>query len=512
MADDQAALLPGTYRMPDQPEGQNPYDDWRRGTPKPSPLGTPGLEDLEAKANADTAKERGELAGPMGQLRRAEAQRPQTPNLQKIQGSPPDAKDFQKNSLEFASAMAVIGAISSRFTRQPGGAALGAFGAALNGWQTGNLVAYENAAKEWDQKTKETIANNRIVLENYKIALQNNQHNIDEQMSAIQLIAVKYHDDIMYQAAASKNFTMVAQIYEKGVKQTGLLEKSADWFNNVRKTDNAAQALTAERLASGQIDPNGVNPQTGQPWTEAQKLHFKHIQERASAGDFAEGKVHPAKEGSKEWMIQKRNAELRADGKPELTAEEAKRLTSAQPRSGPAMALQKQMEKDPNTDPTKFMAAYNAAQTRARVLAQRGTNIDISTTEAQTFARRALETSAQVPRGEWVKINQLKQAAQRAGSSPILGKFEVDNASLITAYSQTMSRTGVNTVEAQKRATDLLSTADGHEAYKARVGELLYEMDAVKQAVRDVKDEDDGGSTPQAGGASGGWGKAEVIK
>jgi hypothetical protein len=274
--------------MPDQPEGQNPYDDWRRGTPKPSPLGTPGLEDVQKQAQADQAKERQELAGPYGKLRQAEAQRPQTPNLQKIEGSPPDAKDFQKNSLEFASAMAVLGAISSRFTRQPGGAALGAFGAAVNGWQSGNLVQYEAATKEWQEKTKQTILNNRTVLEQYQLALENNQHNIDEQMSAIALTAVKYHDDIMYQAATAKNFTMVAQIYEKGVQNTGKLELSTEQLNKTLENEKAIKRLTYERIASGQIDPNGVDPSTGQPWTTAQQMTFKHIKEQGDLGAYNE--------------------------------------------------------------------------------------------------------------------------------------------------------------------------------------------------------------------------------
>jgi len=288
MADDQAALAPAVFSPTGQMQGN--FTSQQGVVPNSSPLAPPGLEDVQQQAQADQARERQALAGPMGQLRRAESQRPQVPQLQQQKEPPPDYRDFQKNSLEFASAMAVLGAISTRCTRQPGGAALGAFGAAVNGWQSGNLAQYEAATKEWQEKTKQTILNNHTVLEQYKLALENNQHNIDEQMSAIQLIATQYHDPIMYDAAAAKNFTMVGKIYEAGVKNTGKLELSTEQLNKTLENEKAQKRLTYERIASGDLDPNGVNPKTGQPWTADQQLKLKHIKEQGDLGAYNEGK------------------------------------------------------------------------------------------------------------------------------------------------------------------------------------------------------------------------------
>jgi hypothetical protein len=89
--------------------------------------------------------------------------------------------------------------------------------------------------------------------------------------------------------------------------------------------------------------------------------------------------------------------------------------------------------------------------------------------------------------------------------------FDLKNASLITAYSQTMSRSGVNSVTAQNRAKEVLLTADGPEAYRAGVNALLQEMEVVQQAVRDV--EADTGIETSAGGggaATGGGGGKEL--
>jgi hypothetical protein len=329
MADDQAALAPSVFSPTGQMQGNFTSD---QGVP-PRPAGSapPGLEDVQAQAQADQAQERQALAGPMSQLRKAEGQRPQMPQLAMNKEPPPDFKNFQKNSMEFASAMAVLGAISSRFTRQPGGAALGAFASAVNGWQSGNLAQYEAATKEWQEKTKQTIVNNRTVLEQYKLALENNQHNIDEQMSAIALTAVKYHDDMMYQAATAKNFTMVAQLYEKGVKNTGQLEMSTERLTDTRKKETAQQALVGERLASGMIDPNGVNPKTGQPWSEAEKQYFKYTEEQYRAGAYNEGKkgaggVSGVRMSARNSIIQDLTEQLgRKPTLDEITKAEAKR-------------------------------------------------------------------------------------------------------------------------------------------------------------------------------------------
>jgi hypothetical protein len=83
-------------------------------------------------------------------------------------------------------------------------------------------------------------------------------------------------------------------------------------------------------------------------------------------------------------------------------------------------------------------------------------------------------------------VNRLQQAIRTGTSSPEQARFGVANAALITAYAQTMSRTGVNTVTAQNRASEVLNTASSPEAYRAAVGQLKTEMKIVQDAIRDT--------------------------
>jgi hypothetical protein len=204
---------------------------------------------------------------------------PQMPKLQQGPGAAPDAKEYQKGAMDFAGAMAVLGAVAGRFTRAPGGAALGAFAAALKGWQTGNLQAYENAAKKWEADTKTALDNNRQVMEQYRQALQDRKMNIDEQMSQIQLIATKYHDQMMYDAAQSKNYTMVAQIYEKNYQYTQKAQDAAAKLQEKRdeqKTKNE-QSATYWLSTQGQAELNSINPDGTPKYSDAQKAGVKQL-------------------------------------------------------------------------------------------------------------------------------------------------------------------------------------------------------------------------------------------
>ena len=210
-----------------------------------------GLEGVQKADEAAFAQRNAAMLKPMSALSNMGGA-PQAPEQQKI-GPAPDAKEYQKNSKEFLGAMAVLGAVASAFTRRQGTAALSAFAGAVNGWQSGNLQAYEEAAKKWEQDTKATLDNNRMIMEKYKLALENRKMNIDEQMSQIQLISTQYHDKIMYDAAAAKNYTLVAQVYEKNHEFT---TKATDAAGKLQEKRDE-QKQKNEQSAAYWLSPEG---------------------------------------------------------------------------------------------------------------------------------------------------------------------------------------------------------------------------------------------------------------
>ncbi|HEX8838723.1 MAG TPA: hypothetical protein VF748_17405, partial [Candidatus Acidoferrum sp.] len=117
-----------------------------------------------------------------------------------------------------------------------------------------------------------------------------------------------------------------------------------------------------------------------------------------------------------------------------------------------------------------------------------------------------------VPRGKFTPINQIKQDILRGTSSPEMKAFDDANSAFITAYAQTMSRSGATTVHSQQRAEAVLNTKDGPEAYRAGIKQLMAEANAVKEAVADAFEELSGGGTetrPPAAAGAGGTGAGE---
>lgn len=297
---------------------------------------------------------------------------PKPPEQEKVE-PPPRPEDYHKHSMEFASAMAVLGAVSSAFTRHAGNASLNAFAGALNGWQQGNVQAYEEAAKRWEQATKQTIENNRQILEKYKLVLEDRKLNIDAQMAQIQLIASQYHDKITADAAAAKNYTLVAQIYEKNQTYTDKVAAAAQKLQENKNKQDEKNHTNAQWLASP----------TGQAWI-AQQPEAEQMKYRAFVQQYG-GHV---------------------------------------PRSAPAMALQKFLQEHPEASAeqvTQFAAHYGSVNKAERDFATgkqgqqiNSLNVGISHIETLRQLGEALNN------GNVTRFNQIAQrwAAETGNPAP----------------------------------------------------------------------------------------------
>lgn len=471
-------------------------DEWRTSSPLPpqQPGGGAGAPSLAPQSpmappslggNQAEAAERKDMAGPVGKLAGLQGQKPQTPNLQENNQPPPDAKDYQKHSMEFAGAMAVLGAIAGRFTRAPGGAALGAFASALKGWKEGNQQAYENASKEWEEKTKQTIQNNKTVMDKYKLALEDHTKNIDEQMSAIQVIATQYHDQQMYDAAGSKNFTMVAKLYDKNQAQSGRLESSFEWLSGQLKTERSQKAVLAEKIISGEITPR----------SETERLSFKHIVEQYQAGEYGDvggPKTPKVSGGLSGQILAKENAERTARGEAPMTAaEEIEALQRMHPpRSASGMSVEAFKRENPGATAAQiqeFQARQAELTSEARTKGTREANLDIILRVTDSAIPAALEASDKVPRGKFVPVNKIIQNGQIATSDPDLMSFGMANLQLAEGWARAMNPTGVMRESDRDKALSFLSTATSPATYKVLVNQLRTQIGRERAAIESGK-------------------------
>ena len=176
-------------------------------------------------------------------------------HLEKV-AQAPKPEDYQKYSMEFASAMALIGAISGRWTRNAGNASLNAFAGALKGWKEGNAEAYANAAKEWEQNTKKTIENNQMELEKYHEILNDKKNTVDMMLAKLNVVSTEFQNKIVFDATVAKNLTLATTTIDKSdtvqaklelayEKQKGLMSYQADQIKGKVEEYNKDPQLAA---------------------------------------------------------------------------------------------------------------------------------------------------------------------------------------------------------------------------------------------------------------------------
>jgi hypothetical protein len=468
------------YRMPDQ----GAVDAWRAGTPaipQPGGGGAPALAPQSPLGAMGPPP--APTAGPPPQGHLNMPPMPQAPGAQQKPPPPPDQKEFQKDAMAWASAFAVLGAVAGRFTRAPGGAALAAFGAAVKGWQSGNLQAYESAAQKWEQENKVALENNKMVMEKYKLALENRRMNIDEQMQQIQLHAANYHDKMMYDAAAAKNYTLVAQIYEKNAEFT----QKATLATAALQDKREAQKQKNEQSATYWLSPEGQ-----------QKLQTLSPTEQAGVKQLIDVYASKAVKGGETGrLVSMENQERAARGEPPMTAQEevAFNQKAHPPRSASAMsveAFKNDFKAKNGRDPTgteiqDFNARQAEVSSAARTKGTREANLDIILRVTDSAIPAALEKSEKVPRGNWVPINQLVQKGQVAKSDPALMEFGMANLQLAEGWARAMNPTGVMRESDRDKALSFLSTATSQQTYKALVEQLRTQIQRERAAIESGK-------------------------
>ena len=469
------------FRMPDQAA----VDDWRRGTPMPQQGGgAPSLAPQSPLSALGPPPAPTAGAPPQGTLNSPPM--PQMPQQQKPP-QPPDAKDYQKDAMAWASAFAVLGAVAGRFTRMPGGAALAAFGGALKGWQEGNLQAYEQASQKWEQENKVALENNRQVMEQYKLALENRKMNIDEQMQQIQLTAANYHDKMMYDAAQSKNYTLVAQIYEK----------------NAQFTQKATEA--SAKLQEKRDEQKQKNEQSATYWLSPE-------------GQARLPSLSPAQQAGVKQLIDLYGQ--KATGKSAIAQDRQQFINEYKDAHGGATPSSEQI--------TAWEGQRSGVVAEGTAVGRRAGGLAVAVQEAHDTVPNvmaAAEKSAGKGVASW---NAVENRWKVQKGDPDFAYYVQQLNSLINVYGRVISGGGKGTVSDLEHAREMLNPNMPLSAVKGSLKGFSTEIDIAEKAPEKVRARIRGESATPAetnappsfeerfkGGSeadASGWGKAEVVK
>ena len=406
--------------------------------------------------------------------------RPPLPTYEKIKNEP-NPEDYHKYSVEFASASALLGAIAGKWTRAGGTASLNAFAGAMQGWQKGNLQAYEEASKQWEQASKKTIDNNNIELAKYKAILEDRKMNIDEKLQGLTIAGYEAQNSVIVGMGKDGNFNGIAQAVDKMAMANQRYGAAVDQLSVVRKDQSADFAA--------QIDALNANPALAQRIMQDKPLEYAKLK---ASGETMRHPLNDPVEGTL-----------------------ATPKTAGTPRSAPAMAMQGFVQEyttknghPPSSDEiTQFASRYMGETAYGRSTGTQGARIETAANEVEQLIPQALETSRNLPRGSWVPVNRALQAFEAGTSDPAYYDFSLANFSLMNAYARAMNPQGVPRVteRLEAHAAGVLSMATDQKSYETQVSRLWKEVQASKNAVaQTAKGRTGGDINAPVPGASGG--------
>lgn len=130
---------------------------------------------------------------------------------------------------------------------------------------------------------------------------------------------------------------------------------------------------------------------------------------------------------------------------------------------------------------------YNASKAagigaQERSLGTSAGRMAAASVEAEGAIRLGLEASAKVPRGTFVPLNRAMQMVQSNTGSPELKQFVAANNTIVNTFARAISPSGTPTVADKEHAREMLSTADGPEAYAAVLQQMQREIDMAHKA------------------------------
>lgn len=383
---------------------------------------------------------------------------PPMPQLEKAPKAP--TQELGKGMMEYMQIATVFGALAGLIGRRGTTTSLNAFAGAIKGFTEGNLEMFKQKSEEWKQANQEVQENNQQKIDQYKLIWNDKKMNIDQKMEEMKLVASQYGDEITYNLANQRNYTMLAQSYEKQIdfqmqfgQKSELIKKQIEMYDARIKDlagshEDGIQSLVERRLTGDKTAAAGMG------------------RSRAAMGQFND-------------------------------------------------ALKKEMVKRGMTaaDLTKLDQQYVGDTARARLGGTMQERVEAAVNEVEQAIPIALQDSQNLPRGKWVPINKLMQMGQQAMSNPQWNSFLVSNQTLAKAYGRAMNPQGIPRVSeaAEAKAHGFLDMAASPEAYKAQVIRLWQEAQNSKKAILQSRDGLEG-EKPFPGGDAGGGSGWSIVK
>ncbi len=343
---------------------------------------------------------------------------------------------------EWVAVASVLGAVAGAMTRRSTTNALAAFTGALEGMQAGNRQAFEQNKVIWEQENKRINQQLQQQQEAYMNILNSKKTDFNTQMLLLQQEATRQHDDVMAQLAGQQKQIEIAKLID---------------IRERERTKGVAAYEKAQKVIGGGAQQRRLDDAAIDAKVEQMKQGFPSVEITRGLGreDIAEINNRFAKSGGDAGKV---------------------------------------MEGRQN---------YTRGQSEARAGGTMEQRSNAATEEMKAAIPLALESSRNLPRGQFVPINQLVQMGQQATSNPQYNDFLVKNQTLAKAYGRAMNPQGIPRVSenAEAKAEGILSKATSQQAYEVQARALWQEAENVQAAIKRTRPGSEPMQSPFGAGA-----------
>ena len=371
---------------------------------------------------SDVFRRREEALAPIRERQLAQLSRP-LPERPKFQSTPPaPARNDPRSDESWLMASGLLGALAGALTRRHVTNALAAFSGAVQGYQEGSQVKFDQSMKVWEAEHKRAVEQNTQALNEYRMILEDRKLSDEQINTYLQITAEKYQDQAMMTAARTKNAINIAQLYDKQFQALEQLKASGQKLNQQWKIDQAERIFQQSR-----------------PMIESM-LQYKTEPPPRTPRDTVRGMAD-----SMIWA----------------------ELYNRNPNFDPFRAgINRRVETQEALIPSRVEGAGLSAAERVGQV--RATNLEAAARSAGPAIDLAAQYASRVPATRFPKVNELLQTAETAIGDPNLRAFKAANLELARLLARVVnpSSSTITNYQAQA-AADLFLTADSPAAYQA---------------------------------------------
>ena len=395
---------------------------------------------------------------------------------------PPPTQEPTPAGQQWAGAAMALAAVGGLLTHRPFTTAANAMAATMTAVNEGRQAEAKQALEQWKAGHEALIAVTNYRMSLYEAAMKKYQNAPNEAKAELEANAAALQDTAVQDALSKGDVQTAMAIISGGYAAAVTMQRESAKFQQQVQDRLESQRLVNDLAAARATkDPDKI--------AAAQQALQDHLAVVAPAATAAKieigtggnatltpdeltemGQQYLAGDKS---VFQNLGRGVQGSRNVEALRGEIARQMKEQGRSGADMAAK--------------IVAFNSDMAAARTLGAASARIDLGAQELQVALPQALELSRKVYRPDFKPIGEIQQAIQGKTSDPDLLEFQQQNQAVINAYAATMSRGGVSTVAAAERASSILSSATGQEAYERQLDRLNKEVQQMQYGTAAAK-------------------------